>query len=105
VGHRSVALIGKIWNRLNSDDCTDLAAQVSFYFILSLFPFFLVLASLLGWIPTTSRWDAFADWITTYFPQQARRLVLGSMIELSRGYASFLSLAYWPLSGVLHRDS
>ena len=40
-------LIVKVWNRLNSDDCADLAAQVSFYFVLSLFPFFLVLASIL----------------------------------------------------------
>ena len=41
--------------------CSDLAAQVSFYFILSLF-------SSLGWIPTFDPWDKFADWITTYFP-------------------------------------
>jgi membrane protein len=86
-----VNLIRNIWYRLNSDDCTDVAAQVSFYFVRSLFPFLLVLASLLGWIPTTSRWDAFADWITTYFPFQARRLVLINMIELSYGYGGFLS--------------
>src|SRR3984885_12335243 len=85
-------LVPKIWDRLNSDDCIDLAAQVSFYFVLSLFPFFLVLASLLGWIPTTDRWDTFADWLTTYFPSQARRTVLTSMLELSHGYASFLSI-------------
>jgi membrane protein len=89
---RVVSLLRKIWYRLNLDDCVDLAAQVSFYFILSLFPFFLVLASLLGWIPTTDRWDAFADWLTTYFPSQARRTVLTSMLELSHGYASFLSI-------------
>jgi membrane protein len=91
LGNRSVNLIRKIWYRLNSDDCTDMAAQVSFYSVLSLFPFLLVLASLLGWIPTTSRWDAFADWITTYFPSRARRLVLTNMIELSHGYGGFLS--------------
>lgn len=85
-------LIRKIWYRLNLDDCPDLAAQVSFYFVLSLFPFFLVMASLLGWIPTTSRWQPFANWVTAYFPDQARRLVLTSMLELSHGYASFLSL-------------
>jgi membrane protein len=87
-----VTLIRRIWDRLGSDGCMDLAAQVSFYFILSLFPFLLVLASLLGWIPTTSHWEAFADWITTYFPQQARRLVLTSVVDLAHGYVSFLSL-------------
>ena len=85
-------LLRKIWYRLNLDDCPDLAAQVSFYFVLSLFPFFLVLASVLGWIPTTERWEGFADWVTTYFPSQARRLVLTTMLELSHGYAGFLSL-------------
>jgi membrane protein len=80
-----------VWNRLNSDDCTNLAAQVSFYFILSLFPFFLVLASFLGWIPTTSRWDSFASWVTAYFPWQARNIVLSMMIQLSHGYAGFFS--------------
>ena len=87
-----VFLLRKIWYRLDSDDCADLAAQVSFYFVLSLFPFFLVLASLLGWIPTTERWDAFANWLTTYFPSHARRMVLTNMLELSHGYARFLSI-------------
>jgi membrane protein len=80
-----------VWNRLNSDDCTNLAAQVSFYFILSLFPFFLVLASFLGWIPTTSGWDSFSKWVTAYFPWQARNMVLSVMIQLSHGYAGFFS--------------
>jgi membrane protein len=86
-----VRLIAEVWRRFNSDDCTDLAAQVSFYFILSLFPFFLVLASLLGWIPTSEHWDKFADWTTTYFPWQARGMVLTAMIQLSHHYAGFLS--------------
>jgi uncharacterized BrkB/YihY/UPF0761 family membrane protein len=55
-----VFLLRKIWKRLDADGCADLAAQVSFYFVLSLFPFLLVLASLPGWIPTTDRWEAFA---------------------------------------------
>lgn len=84
-------LVQRVWSRLNSDDCTNLAAQVSFYFILSLFPFFLVLASFLGWIPTTSRWDSFANWVTAYFPWQARNIVLAMMIQLSHGYAGFFS--------------
>jgi len=84
-------LITEVWRRFNDDDCPDLAAQVSFYFILSLFPFFLVLASVLGWIPTSEHWDKFADWITTYFPWQARGMVLTAMIQLSNHYASFLS--------------
>jgi len=84
-------LVKDVWRRVNCDDCTDLAAQVSFYFIVSLFPFFLVLASLLGWIPTSEHWDKFAEWVTTYFPWQARGMVLTAMIQLSHHYAGFLS--------------
>src|SRR6202162_4640993 len=87
-----VFLLRKIWYRLDSDDCADLAAQVSFYFVLSLFPFFLVLASLLGWIPTSGKWDAFAQWLTADFPTPARTTVLAAMLELSQGSASFLSI-------------
>jgi membrane protein len=90
----SVSLLRKIWHRLDSDDCADLAARVSFYFVLSIFPFFLVLASLLGWIPATERWEVFGDWLTTYFPNQARRMVLANMLEWSHGYASFLSIGW-----------
>jgi membrane protein len=91
-GGNDLSLLRKIWTRLDSDDCLDLAAQVSFYFVLSLFPFVLVLASLLGWLPTTDRWDVFAEWLTAYFPDQARRIILTSMLELSQRYASFLSV-------------
>jgi membrane protein len=86
-----VNLIVRVWKQLDSDACADLAAQVSFYFILSLFPFFLVMASFLGWIPTTTRWDKFVDWITAYFPWEARNLLLTTMLQLSHGYAGFLS--------------
>jgi membrane protein len=87
-----VNLLRRIWSRFDRDECIDMAAQVSFYFILSLFPFFLVVASLLGWIPTTSHWQSFAEWITAHFPRQARLMVFATVIELSRGYAGFLSL-------------
>ncbi len=86
-----MTLFRTIWDRLNSHESLDLAAQVSFYFVLSLFPFLIVLASLLGWLPTTTRWDSFSDWLTTYFPQQAKNTVLATMLELSRGYTRFLS--------------
>jgi membrane protein len=96
----------KIWKRLDSDGGADLAALVSLYFVLSLFPFLLVVASLLGWIPTTERRDAIANWLITYFPNQARLMVLTNIMELSHGYASFLSIGLlatiWrPSSGLI----
>ena len=87
-----VLLVREVWKRFNSDNCADLAAVVSFYFVLSLFPFFLVVAALIGRIPTTSQWGAFADWVITYFPADSRRLLLTSMLDLSRNYGRALSL-------------
>src|SRR5262249_11314703 len=68
-----VLLLQHVWRRCSSDNCPDLAARVSFYFVLSLFPFFLMMAALIGWIPTTSKWDAFTGWLITYFPEDSRR--------------------------------
>ena len=85
-----VLLVCQVWKRFNSDNCADLAAGVSFYFVLSLFPFFLVIAALIGRIPTTE-WGAFADWVITYFPEDSRRLLLTNMLHLSQNYGRFLS--------------
>jgi outer membrane protein insertion porin family len=41
-----VNLILKIWGRFNSSGCANLAIHVSFHFIVSLFPFFFVMAAL-----------------------------------------------------------
>jgi len=97
-----VLLLQHVWRRCSSDNCADLAARVSFYFVLSLFPFFLMMAALIGWIPTTSKWDAFTAWLITYFPEDSRRLLLTNMLALSHNYGRFLSLglivALWSAS-------
>jgi Virulence factor BrkB len=73
-----VSLLHAVGKRFDSDDCTEMAAQVAFYSSLSVFPFLLVLVSLLGWLPTTSKWGTFAEWLTTYFPYEARRLIVSA---------------------------
>src|ERR1700722_17433420 len=63
------------FSRLMEDDIVDLAAQVSFYFVLSLVPFLIVLAAIVGWLPSTTLWQSFAQWITDYFPNRSRQAV------------------------------
>jgi membrane protein len=91
-----------LWKRVDSHGSSELAAQVAFYFSLSIFPFLLVLVSILGWVPTTSRWGTFAKWLSAYFPTQAQNLILTTMLQLSHDYAGFLSLglivALWSAS-------
>jgi membrane protein len=97
-----LTLLRAIWHRCACDSCSDLAAQVSFYFVLSAFPFLLVMSGILGWISTTSEWSRFALWLTGYMPMRVQHAVLITMLELARGYGAFLSfgliLTLWSAS-------
>jgi membrane protein len=100
--HGLHALVSQVWRRVQSDDCVDLAAQMSFYFALSLLPFCLVLAMVVGWLPSTALWTSFATWMVTYLPRQSRQLLLSTILGLVNYSTSFLSLglitAVWSAS-------
>jgi membrane protein len=83
--------IRAVWVDVMNDDCPDLAAQMSFYFILSLFPFFIVIAAVVGWLPSTTAWHNLAQWITDYFPKESRQMVFATILGLTRGSNGFLS--------------
>lgn len=88
-----ISLLAKrVWHRLVDEDCANLAAQMSFYFLLSLFPFFLIVASLVGWLPSTTLWDRVVTWMTQYLPVESRTLLIATMFDLSRGHLGFLSV-------------
>jgi membrane protein len=75
-----------------ADNCVDLAAQMSFYFALALFPFLLILAAIVGWLPFTGLWDEVLEWITRSLPVESQRFVLDAVVGLTHGHAGFLSL-------------
>jgi membrane protein len=81
----------QIWDRVQADDCFDLAAQISFYFVLSLFPFFLVIAAIVGWLPSTTLWKSFATWMVTYLPVESRTVVFSMILNLTSGSKGVLS--------------
>jgi len=85
------AVIRHVWDRVDHDDCLDLAAEVSYYFVLSLFPFFLVIAAIVGWFPSTVLWHSFTEWVVTYFPRLSQNLVLSTMLELRNVFKGVLS--------------
>ncbi|MGA7622139.1 MAG: YihY/virulence factor BrkB family protein [Candidatus Acidiferrales bacterium] len=85
-------LFRRIWDQVQADDCIDLAAQISFYFILSLFPFFLVMATIVGWLPSTALWKSFATWMVTYLPIESRSFVFSIILNLSGGSKGILSV-------------
>jgi membrane protein len=96
------ALARRIWQRMQTDDCFDLAAQTAFYFVLSLFPFLLVLAVVVGWLPSTKLWVAFATWVVRYLPSDSRDLLLLTILKLTQYSPGFLSFgllaAIWSAS-------
>jgi membrane protein len=95
-------LLRRIVVRSYENDSLNGAAQVSFYFVLSMFPFFLVIAALLGWAPTSGGWQLFAKWLSAYFPARTQDTLLIIMLGLSKGYRGFFSfgliLTVWSAS-------
>src|SRR5215471_13202997 len=101
-GETLVRLLKRIVVRCYENDALNGAAQVSFYFVLSMFPFFLVVAALLGWVPTSREWQTFARWLSAYFPARTQDTLLMIMLGLSKGYKGFFSfgliLSVWSAS-------
>lgn len=101
-GKTLVRLLKRIVVRCYENDALNGAAQVSFYFVLSMFPFFLVVAALLGWVPTSGEWQTFAKWLSAYFPARTQDTLLMIMLGLSKGYKGFFSfgliLSVWSAS-------
>jgi len=95
-------LLKRVVVRCYENDSLNGAAQVSFYFVLSMFPFFLVIAALLGWAPTSGGWQMFAKWLSAYFPARTQDTLLIIMLGLSKGYRGFFSfgliLTVWSAS-------
>jgi membrane protein len=90
-GKALTLLLKRIVVRCYDNDSLNGAAQVSFYFVLSMFPFFLMVAALLGWAPTSAGWQTFAKWLSTYFPARTQDTLLMIMLGLSKGYRGFFS--------------
>jgi len=95
-------LVKRVLVRCYSNESLNGAAQVSFYFVLSMFPFFLMIAALLGWAPTNAGWLTFARWLSAYFPVRTQDTLLMIMLGLSKGYRGFFSfgliLTVWSAS-------
>jgi membrane protein len=97
--------LGRVCRRMDDDNVTGLAAQVSFYFALALFPFLILLGAIVGTLPFTHSWQAILAWITESLPSDTREVVFATLANLTRGRKSFFSLGLlgtiWPASGGL----
>jgi len=81
----------RLWKQIYASNCTGWAAEMSYYFVASLFPFFIFLAALVGFLPFTGFWKDIVDWVVRYLPPDAQRWVLLAVLGLTRGRIPFLS--------------
>ena len=74
-----------------ADNCEDLAAQMSYFFLMALFPFFIVLGAIVGYLPFTDIWPHVLTWITQYFPDRVQPFVFKTVTGLTPERGGLLS--------------
>ena len=62
-------LISRVFLRMGEDDASQMAASISFYAVLSIFPLILALMSIIGWVAgSQSRQDEVVEFVVGYLP-------------------------------------
>lgn len=88
---RTPRVLRTILDDVIKDDCLDLAAQMSFYFVTSLFPFLVVIGAVVGWLPSTNLWSEMVGWLTAYLPRGPRHMVFRAILGLQTYHSEFFS--------------
>ncbi|GGB59795.1 YihY family inner membrane protein [Virgibacillus dakarensis] len=70
----------QLFHRIAEDDIFGLAAQLAYFFLLSLFPFLLFLVTLIGYLPLDEH--AITDFLGTYAPEETMDLIKNNMSQL-----------------------
>ena len=89
-----VAVLREIWSEIVKDDLIDMAAEMAYFFVLALFPFFIVLAALAGFLPYTNLWTNVTHEIIQHFPSEAQDLALQTLLNLAHKNKTFLSIGF-----------
>jgi len=73
---------------VQQDNCAGYAAALAYYFLFALFPFFLFLTALLGYLPIPNLMDQIMGWLAQVMPGEALSLVqdnVGNLVTKQRG--------------------
>jgi membrane protein len=84
-GMRLTELGRRVIAEIQDDDCLGRAAQLAYYFLFALFPFFLFLTTLLGYLPFPDLFDRIMEGLAQLLPGEALRLVQDNVRELVTG--------------------
>jgi membrane protein len=100
--HKTPLVVRTVLDDVMKDDCMDLAAQMSFFFVTSLFPFLVVIGAVVGWLPSTDLWTEMVNWIAAYLPRGPRHMVFRTILGLQTYHSEFfsygLALTIWVAS-------
>jgi membrane protein len=82
--------VGRLWTRINDHDIFGRAAQLSYYFLLALFPLLLFLVTLLGYFADTGSQlrNQLLSYLATVMPVSAVTLVHTTLDEISQARGS-----------------
>jgi membrane protein len=89
---RGFGVLREIWTEAVRDDLINLAAEMAYFFVLALFPFFIVLGALAGFLPYTDLWTNVTRAIIEHFPTDARDVALQTFLNLAHRNKTFLSI-------------
>ena len=91
---RGFGVLREIWAKAVKDDLINLAAEMAYFFVLALFPFFVVLGALAGFLPYTNLWTNVTQAIIEHFPIEARDVALQTLLNLAHKNKTFLSIGF-----------
>jgi membrane protein len=96
-------LVRDVVRAVRKDNCLGLAAQLAFYFLLSLFPALLFLVALMGYLPVENAIVELLSALSAVAPHEFVVLVRTQLDDLAHGgWAGFLTLgiagAFWSSS-------
>lgn len=74
------SFLRQLTQRVLDDDLWGMAAQLAFFFLLSLFPFMLFLVTLLGFLPVTQ--EDLINFLSVYAPDETMNLIGGNVSEV-----------------------
>lgn len=103
-GSLPIRLVARVVRELGEDDATHMAASVSYYAVLSIFPLLLALGTVIGWVAgSQSRQDDLVEFVVGYLPgseQFVRESVEGvRRLRTAVGIVAGLGL-FWSASAV-----
>lgn len=88
---RLIGFINEMRRRYKEHHITAFSAQMSYFFILSLFPFLIFLVALIGWFSLENVW--IITNLSTVIPKEASQIILDYVQELAQSNTSIISVS------------